>query len=774
MPGGGQPWVSGAGLRNDEENPPTIELEGTSPNASTSFLPQFNTEIDSSGDEIGETGPLNFSHNSTVARCKSDLCLSSVPYIIIMRRILVEKCRWPKRYGNFLWVIVIVLGVIAVAVTLFGKVGRMVKSGSKAVDVIAKFGKDETWKKWPKLEHYFGGLEELVLLADNHPEYPPRGSKNEMNDMEPNLEENFLDPVSKVFDPYYKAREDKLYVGCDYNDYHHHHDGESEEEHQQEGGAERPLKTRARPEVRFFKGIPQGHPDPIFGSYEELGLDSSICFERYGRLGAYGFGYGVNEGGLGVGEGTHTKKYGEGGEGPGTMPMQKIDWTGIDWGRVQGRCIEQNKARFAPPATEDSGDTGSLLGPRKTSSSEKEAKVQRTAFLLRTWDDYKYTSNDIINLRSIISELSINSGGEYTVHLLVHVKDPSIPIWADKQTYNDHLQSSVPREFWGIATLWNEPLMALTYSSLPTNEFRGLPVHGVYRSSFMPVQWFALNHPEYEYFWNWEMDVRYLGHLYHFLETTVQWAQQQERRFLWDRSERFWIPSVYGNWLQFTHMVRHTAKPSRSSLGGSVPVPGVDEFPTDTKYPGPGRGGLEDWSWGSGDPADLITFSPLFNPNNTGWLLEQDTSGYTKQPPRRAAIIATSRLSRRLLLSMHRENAHYKHTAFTEMWPATCALHHGLKAVYFPHPVYIDRRWPVWYVEKTFNHGPQGTSGGAPESVFGPDREHNFSGTTWYYNSVFAGEFYKRWALGKAEDGKGRICTRGILLHPVKNVSDKL
>jgi len=773
----GQPWTSGASPRNDEENPPIgiFEFEDTSPTASTSFLPQFSTGINAFGEEVGGTGLVNFSlsasHNSRGARHKSGSCLSAVPSISTVRRFLRGGCRWPKRYGNFLWVMVIVLGVITAAVTLFNGLWKVAKSGSKMVDVIAKFGEDETWRQWPKLVHYFGGLEELVFPADNHPEYPPSGSvgwKNRVGETNQNLEESFLEPVSKVFDAYHKAREDKLYVECDYNDYHHHHDGGSEQEHQQEGGAGRPLKTRARPEVRFFQGIPQGHPDPIFGSHEELGLDSGICFERYGRLGAYGFGYGVSEGGLGVGE------YGEDGKGPGTVPMQKIDWTEVDWGKVQGRCIEQNKARFASPAVEGSGDTGSLLGPRETSSSEEETKVRRTAFLLRTWDDYEYTPNDIINLRSIISELSINSGSEYTVHLLVHVRDPSIPIWADKQTYNDHLQNSVPREFWGIATLWNEPLMALIYSSLPPNEFRGLPVHGVYRSSFMPVQWFALNHPEYEYFWNWEMDVRYLGHLYHFLQAAVTWAEQQERMLLWDRNERFWVPSVHGNWWEFTDMVKHQIVNPARSPWGAVRVPGVVELPTDAKEPGLGPGGLENVHWGVGEPADLITFSPLFNPNNTGWLLAQDTSGYTEQPPRRAAIVATSRLSRRLLLTMHRENAHYKHTTFTEMWPATCALHHGLKAVYFPHPVYIDRRWPVWYVEKTFNHGPQGTSGGAPESVFGPDREHNFGGVTWYYNSEFAGELYKRWMLGKAEGGKGRMCTRGILLHPVKDVPDKL
>ncbi|KAF7513318.1 hypothetical protein GJ744_009739 [Endocarpon pusillum] len=122
---------------------------------------------------------------------------------------------------------------------------------------------------------------------------------------------------------------------------------------------------------------------------------------------------------------------------------------------------------------------------------------------------------------------------------------------------------------------------------------------------------------------------------------------------------------------------------------------------------------------------------------------------------------------------------------FSEMWPASCALHHGLKAVYAPHAEYIDRRWPTKYLEATFNAGRNGASGGARTAVFG-DPEHNFRGTTWYYNAGFPEVLWHRWlgyrfhnaggeeyevsGVGERGGGEGRMCLPAMLLHPVKRV----
>jgi hypothetical protein len=116
---------------------------------------------------------------------------------------------------------------------------------------------------------------------------------------------------------------------------------------------------------------------------------------------------------------------------------------------------------------------------------------------------------------------------------------------------------------------------------------------------------------------------------------------------------------------------------------------------------------------------------------------------------------------------------------FSEMWPASCALHHGFKAVYAPHPVFIDRKWPTSYLASIFNGGRNGAAGGAKMSVVRDERQHNFRGTTWYYDAGFAPNLWKRWMGLKVDNdggeqeevlGEGRMCLPAMLLHPVKQV----
>jgi hypothetical protein len=199
------------------------------------------------------------------------------------------------------------------------------------------------------------------------------------------------------------------------------------------------------------------------------------------------------------------------------------------------------------------------------------------------------------------------------------------------------------------------------------------------------------------------------------------------------------------------------------------------------------------YQWGVDEEADLITLNPIFDPEGTTWGLKDDITGYNRSlplPPRRASIITTSRMSRRLLMTMHKMTAHKKQFAFPEMWPATVALQHGYKAVYAPHPMYVDREWPVEYMVQTYNGGRDGATGGSRTSLYG-EREHNLKGLTWFYNSGFGPNLYRRW-LGlkvnndggeeyektadqsgtgsEAGRGEGRMCLPPMLLHPVKEV----
>ena len=676
--------------------------------------------------------------------------------------------------------------------------------------------KPPLWEDFPFLKRYFGGIRYLVPREENIPEYP--------SDQEPDS-----NPSNASFEGHQEKSVPKSLPFNPYPDYQSAaYTTEYEMKHDCFLNLEDPRQV---PRVHYYEGVPLGQPDAVMGSHNVLGLREDICFERFGRLGPYGYGYSVRKGGTGAGLN---------GEREGAEDMWKekgnpieVDYTDVKWAAAQDACVYANRMRFGEGANTTSaneifldmhaGDTQndarSHVVERDISAPSNQTKavhdspptkaktvLPRTAIVIRTWWDRQYSVEDIIYLRSIIVELSLLSGGEYTIHFLVHVRDDNVPIWADRKIYNRVLENSLPKEFQGMGSLWSERQMSLIYGGLQESFFRDLPVHGVYRGAYMALQYFSHQNPEYEYLWNWEMDVRYTGQWYHLFDRVTQWSKEQPRKGLWERNGRFYIPSVHGTWEDFKQMVRvqsemGTNAPNNVWSGlkaGAARIPGSPQGKTDKPVWGPESpadmlGGQDDpitpttldkdkYVWGVGEEADLITFSPLFDPDGTTWFYVNDVTGYnTTQglPPRRATIGTSSRLSRRLLQTMHRETVLERHHMFTEMWPASVALHHGYKAVYAPHPVYIDRKWPTAYLAGVMNGGRNGASGGARTSVYG-GREHNFKGTTWFYDAGFAPNLWRRWLGYKVDNdggeqeeiaGEGRMCLPGMLLHPVKEVN---
>lgn len=731
------------------------------------------------------------------------------------------------------------LGVAGILLLFMLSLVRMSHQSEKEIQqaIIQDKSKSKApvWEDFPFLERYYGGVRNLVPRKDVKPEYPqdldevPVRIEPAQPDLEPEPEnkpdkpqedgeakepppaapekrdmtKNAV-PGSIVFDPYpdYKS---EGYI----SEYGEKVDCFLDEKN-----------TVQIPRVRVYEGVPQGFPDNVMGSADLLGMRHDICYDRFGRLGPYGLGYSLNKGGSGA------QQAGER-EGADLVwnDYPEVDFRKVAWADVQQRCAAANAHRFKelPEASiqryqsmhvgahakrqeEDIPPADSA--PTKKAPRVGKSKLQRTAVVVRTWWDYKYTPEDLIYLRSLMSELNLLSGGEYTLHFLIHVKDDNAQIWSDEEVYQRALRDSLPEEFRGMGTLWTERQMFLVYGGLEESWMRGLPVHGVYRSTFMPMQYFAYQHPEYDFFWHWEMDIRSTNHWYHLFDSVGKWAKKQPRKYLWERNARFYVPAEHGTWDDFSHMVRIQTDQGTNSAnnvwsglraGGREPGSAGQKISGDRPVWGPERPLDDDvsmadldaipptsfdkdkYTWGVDEDADLITFNPMFDPDGTSWLLADDTTGYNitrGRPPRRTAIITASRLSRKLLMAMHRELSQKRHTMFSEMWPASCALHHGLKAVYAPHAEYIDRRWPTSYLEKTFNGGRNGASGGARTSVFG-DREHNFRGTTWYYNAGFPEVLWHRWlgmrifnAGGEVTEveGEGRMCLPGMLLHPIKRV----
>ncbi|KAK4985103.1 hypothetical protein LTR50_006163 [Elasticomyces elasticus] len=609
------------------------------------------------------------------------------------------------------------------------------------------------WEHFSRLNGYYNGIRSLVPISQYMPD-------NRYNASVPPQPVSGEDAISLPTTPLLNPEPFNPYPQYDSEEYLRHH-VKVETCYLDEAS-----KTPA-PETYAYPGLPQHMSVPFLGSYKELGLTDSKCFDRYSRFAPYGYGYNASAGGLGLGN--HSEKAGSE-----KVFAQSglVDYRKVDWGTAQRICYEKNKERFE-------GDI--KVGDQNDTATAPKKKIGRQAYVLRTWSGYYYNEHQIFSLRAMINELSLRSGGEYDVHFLVHIKDDSIPIWADAVTYQQTLEANVPREFWNISTLWSEAQMKEYYPGPFTDNFAnmaGSSIHGVYRSAHFALQWFAQQYPEYEFYWNWEMDIRYTGHYYEFNDRIGEWARQQPRKGLWERSERFYIPGHHGDWTDFTQMVeRETRERGEGPVWGPVndfENTGMLPPPNATARP-PRQYHEDNFEWGVGEDADLIVFNPIFKPNTTNWVFRLDVTGYNLScpvPPRRAAIVTVARLSNRLLSVMHEETWRMKHTMFPEMWPPTVCLHHGLKAVYAPHPIYFDHDWPLDYMDRVFNHQQA-----EHESPFGWG-EHNLFGSSFYYSSGFSGALWRRW-LGQQENGEGgarsekmgsgRMCLRSALFHPIKH-----
>ncbi|KAM5352332.1 hypothetical protein ACJ41O_005055 [Fusarium nematophilum] len=542
-------------------------------------------------------------------------------------------------------------------------------------------------------------------------------------------------------------------------------------------------------DLLVFKGRPHEWPLPRFGSFDALNMDPNLCWERETRLGPYGL---------------HRQFKKVGGE------PQPLNWDTVNWGDLQRACLHRNAQRFdmnrervneylnvypetvIGPQLPDQPEQAQLSKreveaevPRNEFSNRQDLNTRstrnpstgfvsepRTAILLRSYTGKDYTENDKQNIRALVSELSLKTGGEYEVFLLVQVKENDLRIFDDDEVYQSVLSRSVPPEFRSMTILWNDEVVWNLYPKLTDEESRN-----VHTAQWLSVQKFSQDHPQFDFVWNWEMDFRFTGHHYHLLDKLGAFAKKQPRREMWERNERWYIPLFHGDYdIAFRESIQRLY--GEDTIWGPPNLPFIN--PIGPKPP-VARPGLDSYKWGVGEEADVITVSPMFNPIGSNWVIANQVWGYndsthkSQDVPRRTTIVTQSRVSKRLLNIMHVENLRGNHVA-SEMTPQTVALLHGLKAVYAPHPVFMDRDWNGKFLNKWFNPGEKGECGGRG-SPMGWGRERRYIGSTWYYRAIPPNRLFNNWmgwqdtGLGgrEWEEKHGRPCLPPIMLHQVKN-----
>jgi hypothetical protein len=347
-------------------------------------------------------------------------------------------------------------------------------------------------------------------------------------------------------------------------------------------------------------------------------------------------------------------------------------------------------------------------------------------------------------------ELSLHTGSEYQIFFMVDVHDKSIDLKNDEEAVRGLKQRTVPSEFRNMTVLFSERLLAEWYPKM--GEHRAIYQH------LQAMQVFAQMYPEFDYFWQLEFDNRIIGHTYHFLEQAIKFARKQPRKYLWERNAYFYTPGAHGTWDNFSNMVANsmTGKPS---VWGPVKHEGIKPAgpkPLPGSYPD-----NDNFKWGVGEEADLITFLPIFDPRNTSWTFPNMTWNVSDNIPRRTSVITQWRMSKMLLMEMHNAQRRHGEAFVSEMSAPSWALLHGFKAVHVPHPIYVDGQWSPSEMARIFNRGSPENINGAPDSIWNWDHRYDY---LWYRISYMfatqtAEDLFRRW-LGFQPDP--RLYLNGI------------
>ncbi|KAJ6161211.1 hypothetical protein N7470_004607 [Penicillium chermesinum] len=498
-------------------------------------------------------------------------------------------------------------------------------------------------------------------------------------------------------------------------------------------------RTKTEDMMLVYKGKQLGFPEPVFGSYEAIGLDGEVCTDRYSRYGAYG----------------HDEESEEDIPGFDRPPM--VNWQEVDWYELQADCVARNAERYRSSSVLNETQERPLSfelkqSPRKSVGENPGSTTQkrhhaRSAVLVRAWNNMLWTNDFREYLRALIMELSLHSGGEYEVFLLVHVKDDQLPIFSDRKTIEE-LRDSVPIEFRNIALFFNNKLLEAWYPKIEE--------HSPMLQQHQPIQIFSQLYPNFDYYWQLEMDGRHTGHIYHFFDKAISFAKQQPRKYLWERNAHFYLPAVHGSWRNFTEFVHNSLPNSENSTWGAPYGTGIRPMGPEPPVEHPDN---DSFTWGVGEEADYITFLPIFDPKGTKWTFPDLVWNFKfgLDTPRRASIITMGRYSRRLLDLIHHAQATRGLGLASEMTGSSWCLFHGLKAVAIPQPIWADGKWTPLELNRIFNRGPPENNNGLEDSIWNWDHrfDHILYRLSYMFTSHTGRDLYRRWLGYRTAENEG-------------------
>ena len=336
----------------------------------------------------------------------------------------------------------------------------------------------------------------------------------------------------------------------------------------------------------------------MFGTYDDTGLDSTICIDSHARY----------------------RPYGEVENAVDDMPVHssssEVVWEDVDWGDLQSKCRLRNQNRwenvkaaksttmFRYPTEADVANVEETLyfpgdvSPQKKKNIRGGPKYKkRTAVVFQVTESKEWVLDTIQYVRLLIMELSLHTGGEYEVFILVEVEDDKEPIFNNPGVFRKILNRQIPNEFQSMSILFNRKLLKQWYPKTKHHETQNKAQPDTYQ----PLQLLSLARPDLEFFWHMDIDARYTGHHYDYLETISSWSKTQARDLSWEQASQVYMEGVYNTWKNFTLVVERLA--SKHKIKGSLRTQGIEPV-------GPDPPSLLGGRWGVNEEADLVTLGP--------------------------------------------------------------------------------------------------------------------------------------------------------------------
>ncbi|THY70968.1 hypothetical protein D6C94_08122 [Aureobasidium pullulans] len=509
------------------------------------------------------------------------------------------------------------------------------------------------------------------------------------------------------------------------------------------------------------------YPPPLSGSYEALDLDKSwlTAAERYGPYG------------LGEEEEDYTGS--------------RVDWSTVNWADLQNACAESNHERLPDAYAFDHGRPrfayrnrswkekwlpSSLTSPKINPRPETE-KYHRSAIVIRTWSTYKYTPEDMWNLRSLVAETTLATGGEYAVFLLVDVKDQEAGIFTDPEAYDRVLREAVPPELQDIAVLFDDSLLDSWYPNVVE--------HLAIMQIMQPFQIFAQFYPEFDHYWQLEVDSRFLGHTGNMLDKLSDFARNEPRKQARERASWAYMADYHGSYDDFFNTIDNVLD-GDSSVWGPIDIHDIDPIGPKPPVDDPRE---DHFSWGVGEDADLILLNTLEDASrDEDWLFKGWQHGFSMgtKLPIFVSVVAQGRASWNLLNAVHHAQAHAGMRIPSEATLPSFALWHGLKISGIPLPVY---QWPArerHEMEFALNGGgldafPDGIANG-PARYRGSSMGFFTNGMTWQWWTTLPEDLANPWYINEVDNPilpdmllneGGHLYAPNIIIHPRKTNGKK-